>query len=518
MRDGSDMPGGERTLSPALLTLLLFTTGAAVLVVEIVGARMISPYFGVSLYVWSALITVTLISLAAGYWGGGRLAELRPDSDRLLSIVLAAAAAVAVVPLARSAVLGALGSLGLRTGALLSAAALFGAPLALLGMVTPYAVRISARSIEGVAALTGRVFALSTVGSVAGALATGFVLAPLLSVDRILYLLSAALAGLAALSWALLRRPIRAAIALAVATAALVLFLLPASLPQAGPLKVVFRQESPYGEVRVIETATVRSLLLNGIVQGQMAVDGLSVNRYPFFIDALVRSYHPGARDVLVVGLGMGAYHALQRGRGVRVDTVEIDPVVCAVAKDLFGYRDDGGRLVVEDGRWFLGSTAERYDAVVIDAFSAETLPIHLFSHEAFRSMARALRPGGIVALNIHDFHDQARNLSFRSLVRTMRTVFQDVRAFEIEPWREQPVRNIALLASQRELVMVRSMEEVLHSRTPAAGTALVPIPLSDDGVLLTDAYNPLDSIYRPISENMRALTQAAFPPEVLLD
>ena len=504
-------PGGEpRNMGRGALYCTIVVTGAEVLMIEIIGTRLISPYFGVSLYVWSSLITVTLLSLAAGYWVGGKVAEALPDAVHVFDLLLGAAAANAAIPLVSSLVLGFCGTLGLRPGSFSAAAILFAPPLFLLGMVTPYAVKIAARPGSPVAVLTGRLYALSTFGSVAGALGAGFFLVPLLAVDRALFLLSAVLAAVAVVPFVAWRLPVRAIIAILLAVVSLFLLLRPSVLPGTDRMQVVAQKESFYGHVRVIDSASTRSLLLNGIVQGSVDRSGMPVDRYFYFIDRLVAAYRPAAREFLVVGLGAGSFHRLRRGRATRIDTVEIDPAVCDIARSHFGYREDGGSLFVEDGRYYISRARMEYDVIFIDAYAAEALSTHLFTVESFRAMERILGRAGIVVINFHDFRDAPRNIASCSIVRTLRAAFRDVLAFEVQPWHDTAIANVVFLASNA----------ALDSTADTAVSMQLPLPLSIDyanGALLSDVYNPLDTIYNPISEAMRNATLRAFTPNLLL-
>jgi spermidine synthase len=497
------------------LSLVLFLTGASVLVVEIIGARMISPFFGASIYVWSALITVTLMALAAGYWWGGRYAGRRPGTTGMYDVVLASAVLLVVVPLLRVPVLEMLSPLGVRLGSFLAVIVLFLPSLFALGMATPCAVGVASGGATA-AALTGRLYAISTIGSVAGALAAGYFLLPIVSVDGIFTIFAAFLAMASAAPFVSTGRHARVVAVFVVLLLCLIELLWPARLPRSGQAVVLFRQESPYADVRVIENASGRSLLVNGIMQGSMDRDGLPADRYFYAVDALVQAYRPNTRDSLVIGLGTGAYPKLQQTRGLNTDVVEIDPVVSSAAKRYFGYFEKAGALYVQDGRAYLRSTIRKYDCVFIDVYAAESLPIHLFTKESFQLAAGVLREGGIVAVNFHDERNGQKNTATRSLVRTLGAVFRDVRAFEVQHWHDSSIANIVFLASHHPLTF-RGVYAPLN--VSATGQQQVPLSVSVEepgGILLTDVYNPLDSIYNPISESMRRATMLAFSAELM--
>src|SRR5215831_6232357 len=190
-------------MSGGRLYTIVAVAGACVLVIEILGTRLLGPYYGTSLFLWSALISVTLAALSLGYAWGGRLADRAPRASALVWCLGLAGLWMLVVPWMRDPLLAMTERLGLRASVLLASFVLFFPPLTLLGMVSPYAIRLSASSLDRVGSTAGNLYAVSTVASVAGALLTGFWLVPLVGVSRLSYgtgmllLLAAALAATA---------------------------------------------------------------------------------------------------------------------------------------------------------------------------------------------------------------------------------------------------------------------------------------------------------------------------------
>jgi MFS family permease len=166
------------------LYVVVFISGAAVLAIEILGTRILGPFYGVSLFLWSALITVTLIALSAGYAVGGRWADKGPKFARLLYLLVGAGIWILAIPILKHPVLVIAEPFGLRIAVLVAAFILFVPPLTLLGMVSPYAIRVRASSLDEVGRTAGDLYAISTVGSVVSALLTGFILIPNIGVSR----------------------------------------------------------------------------------------------------------------------------------------------------------------------------------------------------------------------------------------------------------------------------------------------------------------------------------------------
>lgn len=487
-------------------------TGAAILVIEILGARIVGPYFGASLYVWSSLITVTLVSLAVGYWRGGIIADSSPDGERLYSIIFESAVYLAVTPYIKSFIMNGTSSLDIRLGALLSAFALFFLPLTFLSMVTPYAIKLAVGSIKDIGKTTGILYAASTIGSLTGAILTGFILIPLFHVDKIVYILSITLALLAVIPWILDRKPLKVAAAATLILVCLVSASYSGQLARAGAFNVIYNAGSTYGDIKVMEGVSRRSLLLSGVAQGQMDGSGRPVNRYFYFMDALVHTYKPDARDVLVLGLGMGAIPKILKERGLKVDAVEIDPVVADAARSFFGFDDKTGRLYIEDGRYFIENTANSYDCIFMDTYASDAIPYHLFSVESFSAMKKLLNEDGVLTINFHDYSDSQKAVTSQSILKTLRIAFNNVLVFEIEPWHDRRYRNIAFIASKGELIP-KGIQNVSFFKSG------VPNPINikmDDGVVLTDGYNPIETMYAPLSVITREKSRKAFPREIL--
>src|SRR5262245_56274104 len=236
-----------------ILLATVFLTGAGVLVLEIAGSRVVAPLYGSGLYSWSALISVTLAALSLGYWVGGRAADRRPDPVLFHGGILVAGLLVAAIPWAARGVLRLTEPLDPRFGVLLAAALLFFPALAVLGGVTPFAIRLSRPAEGGVGSASGIVFAVSTVGSLLAALATGFVLIPNLGVRSILGLTGVVLVLTAAAGFLASRRGKRAAGAMLFAAAALAAWRGVSAAGSTRALRVLARIPSFFGYLRVVE-------------------------------------------------------------------------------------------------------------------------------------------------------------------------------------------------------------------------------------------------------------------------
>ena len=178
-----------------LLEIAVFLCGAVVMVYEIAGSRVVAPHFGTSIYVWTSLIGVILASLSLGYWLGGKIADKNPSFRNLSQIILISAIIIALTTLVKENILGflSINFNGMIMRTLLAAIFLFSPASILLGMVSPYAVRLKLKSVQTSGATVGNLYAISTLGSILGTFLAGFILIPLIGTTNILYLIAAIL-------------------------------------------------------------------------------------------------------------------------------------------------------------------------------------------------------------------------------------------------------------------------------------------------------------------------------------
>ncbi|MDQ3067692.1 MAG: fused MFS/spermidine synthase [Actinomycetota bacterium] len=390
--------------SQTALAALVFGAGTGSLATEIAASRMLAPYFGSSTIVWANLIGIVLAGLALGYWLGGKIADRRPEPRLLGLIVLAAAVWVAVTPfVARPFLDAAVGNLddasaGAVIGSFFAVLLLFAPAVVLLGMVSPFAIRLAISNVETAGAVAGRFYALSTAGSLLGTFIPALIAIPLAGTQRTL-LGTAALLALSA-SFLLGRR----VLFVAAAVAALV------ALPP-GAIKaedgLLHEQDSLYQFIQVIEREDGHRLLslnegvaVHSIWREDTVLTGGVWDAFlalPPLLDRPLRSVAILGNAGGTTARALGKYYP-----EARVDGVELDPAVSRVGRKYFGMADNP-RLTVHDAdaRPFLRRTDERYDLIVVDAYRQPYVPFYLATREFFRLARERLAPGGILALNI---------------------------------------------------------------------------------------------------------------------
>ena len=394
------------------LGVVVFVAGAASLATEIAASRLLAPYFGSSTLVWANLIGVVLAALAVGYWLGGRLADRRPHPRLLGWIVVAAALYIAATPFLAQPFLDLTvegldeASAGAVVGSFVAVLLLFAPPVVLLGMVSPFAIRLAVTGVETAGAVAGRLYALSTAGSLVGTFVPALIAIPLIGTQRTLL----AIAILLALAGSLLVGA--RSLVLAAAVAALVA--VPPGAVKAEP-GLLHEETSLYQYVQVVERDDGRRLLFlnEGVAvhsvwrRGEVLTGGV----WDAFLAVPALLGRPLER-VAVLGNAAGT---TARAMGVyfpdaRIDGVELDPAVTRVGRRYFGL-DDNPRLTVHDAdaRPFLRRTDALYDLIVVDAYHQPYVPFYLATREFFELARERLAPGGIVALNVASVPDDDR-------------------------------------------------------------------------------------------------------------
>jgi spermidine synthase len=513
-------PGTIRGLSPFARSELFFTVfvaGAVVLTIEILGTRVIGPVFGVSLFVWSALLAVTLASLAAGYYAGGVLAD-RDPTPRLLSLVVTVAGVLlSLVPALSHIVLRSSDGLGPRGGSLLAATLLFAPTLAALGMVGPVAVRLSTTNLSAAGYGAGSVYAVSTVGSLVATILTGFILIPAFETRTILIGAAALLLLIGTIPLAVRGRP-----------AALLALLAPmfAAAVQQPPLptgiEVINHSQSLYGLLEVIDDKNRGFRLLradHSIIGAQFLRDHSAGFAFLHLLEA-VQWLRPDAKDMLQIGLGIGSLPSVLGARGIKADIVEIDPAVVRFAREYFGFSTRGD-VYVEDARTFLRRSERRYDVIVHDTFTGGTTPEHLLSLEVVGRIHDMLRPGGVLALNFVGYQDGPNAEATWAVARTLRAVFPNVRAFRDGAPSDHPGApgNLIFFASDDALEFKRPanvhFENDVCARVLRSFQSWEVLQRVPDGPVINDSLNPLGRLQLPVAEAHFEAMNALLPIEV---
>ena len=394
------------------LGALVFGAGIGALATEITGSRLLAPYFGASTLVWANLIGIVLAGLAVGYWLGGRLADRRPEPALLGRIVLGAAVFIALVRGAAKPFLDVTvqgldkASAGAVIGSFFAVVILLAPPVVLLGMVSPFAIRLAMSSLETAGAVAGRLYALSTAGSLVGTFLPALLLIPAIGTQRT-FLLVAALVGA---SSCFLLGPRYLLVPAALAG----LLLVPTGAIK-GEDGLIHEETSLYQYIGVVQRPDGRRVLhlneglaIHSLWRPDSVLTGGEWDAYLAVPPLLGR---PLERVAILGNAGgttaraLGVYYP-----HAAVDGVELDPAVTRVGRRSFGLGDNPRlRVHTADARPYLRSTDARYDLIVVDAYRQPYVPFYLATREFFHLVRDHLTPGGIVVLNVAAVPDDKR-------------------------------------------------------------------------------------------------------------
>jgi spermidine synthase len=501
-------------VQPFALETTVFVCGMVVMIYEIIGSRVVSPYIGASTYVWTSLIGVILGALSVGYWLGGRIADRKPDLRVLASVIFAAGGLIGLSVLLKDVLLPLIAAspVLIEIKALIAAVLLFAPASVCLGIITPFAVRLKLANVDKTGSTVGRLYALSTVGSIIGTFAAGFFLIPFVGSIRTLYGIAALLIALA-----FLLAPVAVSRTNIAAALLLILGITGSEIDRYAMTRLIgmYDVDTEYARVRVFRTTDVRSnrpitVLTTDPYSAQSAIFPDSdemVFEYGRYYH-LVAHFKPDFQNVLMIG---GAGYSFPKEfllsyPKAKMDVVEIDPGMTDIARKYFRLKEDPRlRIVHEDGRMFLNKAADsQYDAVLMDAFgSLFSVPYHLTTVEAVKNVSRVLADDGVVIFNLGSALTGPASRFLAAELATYRAVFPSVYVFKVRPERpDTDLQNLIIVALQAP---APSRQESADKFADLLSREVKDHQFADVP-LLTDDLAPVE-YYNSIAQNYSQLT-----------
>ena len=494
----------SRHTSLVLLVALQTGISAAGLVVEIVAARMIAPYVGMSLYTWTAIIAIVLAGFSVGHWWGGRLAAL--DNKRALTRVAWTLIAAALFTASASFVLRQVASPVLQafseplTAISTITFAAFLLPSLFAGVPAPVLAVVAMRGRNQSEQALGVMFAAGAVGAIVGTLMAGFVFISWLGSEITLQLMAVFYAIAAAVVFGIARAA-PATLGSAACVTALV-FLMgwnTLSTPK------VCDVESSYYCIRteVLDNnaqGLVHVMILDHLAHGVSARDAPTVmyTDHTAMLDALPRM-RMGDGRFSSFHIGGGTY-SVPRAWAFRGQTditvAEIDPLVTQAAVDQFWFETGSATVVHDDARSILRSKEQEYDVIVGDAFTDIAVPAHLVTREFFELVSLRLLPSGVFAMNVVDRVDSLSALA--AMYRTLKTVFPSVEVWtEASPPRPSERRVFVLLAGQNDspVSRIETLTPDPKQFAPLASEFMDDLVVRAKAPLLSDDFAPIDRL-----------------------
>ena len=395
--------------SNRMLLLIVILSGMTTMATEMAGSRLLDPYFGNSQIVWASLIGLIMIYLSAGYFLGGRLADRWPDAALLYRITLWASFVIGLIPfvsrpILRFAVVG-MGDYqaGLLAGSLLGVLALFSIPIILLGCVSPFAIRLAMQDVSSAGHTSGRIYALSTVGSIVGTFLPVLLLIPNIG-TRATFVLISALLLFPSLIGLLLHAGPRGLPYLLMPMILAGIILWQGNQPIKATAQLIYETESTYNYIQVLEDDGSMILKLNegeGVHSIYTPAETLTYATWDYFLVVPYFNnppYNPErVRSVCMVGLAAGTIPKLLTAAygPIAIDGAEIDPRIIDVGQQYFDMNEPNLHAYAEDGRRFLARSEDTYDVIAVDAYRPPYIPFHLTTREFFEEARRHLTTDG---------------------------------------------------------------------------------------------------------------------------
>lgn len=417
-----------------VLLAVSFFEGAAVMVIELLGAKIIAPFYGTSLYVWSSVLGVTLAALATGYYVGGWLSQKYKSTYPLYLVLGLGAVLTVLAPRMAPSIMVATAEMGVRAGSFVSVLLYLLPPVACMGMVSPLITQLINSTKDNAGKSAGTVYAISTVGGILATFLAGFYLIPELGISATSWLVGGVLAAISILGLAAQKRMVPA---LGLLLLGMVTVLFPSqSSSKNASVTIQYQSSGILGEWTVVdqvvtyqdgEPLSTRQLLLNGVDQTYTEVgnEPVSMWMYPHRLSALAGIKPAGSR-ALLLGMGGGsiAHNLLQLG--FELDIVELDNRIPFIAERWFGYDPASANLVIDDARRFINETTEKYDLIIFDLVSGEVQPWHIFTQEGLQSARNVLTEDALVIVNfqgLFDLEDPRLSLGPRSVLKTFESI-----------------------------------------------------------------------------------------------
>ena len=499
--------GRAQVSRQASLLFIVFVVGMVLLGAQVTANRLLGPAFGDSNLVWAAVIGVNMASLSIGYFVGGRLADRTPDPRALSALLVAAALTTALIPLIADSALAVANELAPDTPAgfflavTAATAIMFSLPAVLMGCASPFAIRLLLPRAQTAGRTAGTLYAVSAIGSLAGAVIPVLWLIPAVGAAGALLILALALStvAVAGILWRGKRRDWT--------TVALPVILLVAAPLSQGPLKAapgqVFETESAYNYIQVVERDGVYYLFLNegqGIHSIHDPSGELTKGTWDFFLAAPFFNpspYRPAdVNSVALVGLAAGTIskQCTNAFGAIPIDGIEIDAKIVAVGRGYFAMAEPNLNVIIGDGRYELKRQQRHYDLIGIDAFRLPYIPWHLTTQEFFEEVRSRLTGEGVVAINV------GRTPADRSLVEamtaTLGSVFPTVHVMDV-PGTFNTILVATMLPTtaaslgQNLALMGPDTSPMLREATEYALAAIRPTVESD--IVFTDDRAPVE-------------------------
>ena len=438
-----------------MLEITVFICGAIGMILELVAARVLSPYVGSSNLIWTTIIGVMLISMSIGYWLGGKKADKDPNINNLSNLILLGALITSLIPLMETILVSNFAKISdnLVLIALITSAVIFGIPSFVLATVSPFAVKLRDKEYKNLGEISGRTSSLSTIGSIFGTFLAGFFLIPTFGVRTIVLTITIVLLVLAVFLYE--NKNKKYFIFISIIAISIFVFQILG--------KVVFEKQNPdiikdidseYSRIWVKQVAanntTYKTLQVeNGLESYIDEETGEMGAKYLYYYD-LADYYLKDFNSTLMIGGAAYTYptHYLEKFQNKKIDISEIDEKMTQLAVEQFNLDINNERLRIyhQDGRSFLNTTKNKYDVILIDAFKGENAPFELTTYEAMKNAKNILNDNGMVITNIISSVEGSDSDFIKYEYSTYKKIFDDVKVFKVRQENDTERQNLILI------------------------------------------------------------------------
>ena len=481
------------------LELVVFVCGAMTMVLELVAARVLSPYVGSSNLIWTSIIGIMLVFMSLEYWAGGKIADKKHDINDLSQFILISAITTSIIPILETIIVNNLAQVieQLIIVAIISAIFIFGIPSFMLATASPIAVKLKNEEEKKVGSVSGKISSLSTIGSIFGTFFAGFVLIPNVGVSNIIIGSSILLLMLSILIHP--KKDKKYVISMIIVTLVIILLCLTGkNLFKIAHLDVIKDEDSEYSriwvkDIKVADNVSYKTLQVDTELESYMNEQtGEMGAKYLGYYD-LFEYYNKNAKNALLIGGAAYTYpkHYLKRYDDKKIDVVEIDPKMTQIAEEEFDLDVNNPNLGIyhQDGRSYLNYSKNKYDVIMIDAFTGRNVPFELTTYEAMCNAKRMLNEGGIVMTNVISSLEGKDSKFVKHEYATYKKVFDDVKLFMVNTQDKNQVQNLILIGIKGESNIDKSKEEKYQ--------VLLETEVKDfesDSQISTDDFAPIGS------------------------
>ena len=501
--------------------LVVFVSGLASLAVEMAASRLLGNYFGTSNLVWASIIGLILIYLTVGYFIGGKWADRSPTYLTFFKILAWASLAIGLIPLVSRPILRLASDafdnlqLGVLAGSFTSVMILFIIPVTLLGMASPFAVRLSIEDKESAGKVSGHIYGISTLGSFIGTFLPVLLLIPLVGTYRTFLIISSILMVFSLIGIYLVKKWKGLLRYLWMPAIIILLFIFGTPGTDKTTTGMIYEGESSYNYIQVLQDGDYRLLRLNE-GQGVHSIyhpDTLNYNGpWEQVISAPFFNLSPVSPDSItsaaIVGLAAGttSRELFAVFPNIQVDGIEIDPLIVDVGLNYFSMGNPNLNIILQDGRWALEKSEKKYDIISVDAYRPPYIPWHMTTQEFFQSVYDHLSEDGVMVINIGRGPTDRRLVD--ALATTIQTVFPTIYISDLSgsfntllfaTRQETNIENY--LANYIQLMENEATPPLLLDVMAATYEGLQPLPESTS-LVFTDDRAPVEQMTNSIVLN----------------